>query len=116
MPLAGLRVWSTASPGSVRLFELARDGKVDEAVEPYRWFMPLLHLDVDEVYPDDKATTRSRAKAQNGSEVRVWLLRVRSGGCRTEIVETASPTARTSDTTRAQDGLGSLWSAGVLLA
>ena len=32
---------------SVRLFELARDGKVDEAVELYRWFMPLLHLDVD---------------------------------------------------------------------
>ena len=32
---------------SVRLFELARDGKVDEAVDLYRWFMPLLHLDVN---------------------------------------------------------------------
>jgi len=32
---------------AVRLFELARDGKVDEALEIYRWFMPLLHLDVD---------------------------------------------------------------------
>jgi len=32
---------------SVRLCELARDGKVAEAVELYRWFMPLLHLDVD---------------------------------------------------------------------
>ena len=32
---------------SVRLFELARDGKVNEAVELYRWFMPLLHLDVN---------------------------------------------------------------------
>ncbi|MEK9722847.1 MAG: dihydrodipicolinate synthase family protein [Rhodospirillaceae bacterium] len=32
---------------SVRLFDLARDGKVDEALEIYRWFMPLLHLDVD---------------------------------------------------------------------
>ena len=32
---------------SVRLFELARDGDVDAALEMYRWFMPLLHLDVD---------------------------------------------------------------------
>ena len=32
---------------AVRLFALARDGKVAEAVELYRWFMPLLHLDVD---------------------------------------------------------------------
>ena len=32
---------------SVRLFELAREGRVDEALEIYRWFMPLLHLDVD---------------------------------------------------------------------
>jgi 1-pyrroline-4-hydroxy-2-carboxylate deaminase len=32
---------------AVRLFELARDQRVDEAVELYRWFMPLLHLDVD---------------------------------------------------------------------
>jgi len=32
---------------SVRLYELARDGKVDEALALYRWFMPLLHLDVD---------------------------------------------------------------------
>ena len=32
---------------AVRLYELARDGKVKEAYELYRWFMPLLHLDVD---------------------------------------------------------------------
>ncbi len=32
---------------AVRLFELARDGRVDEAYELYKWFMPLLHLDVD---------------------------------------------------------------------
>jgi len=32
---------------SVRLFDLAREGRVDEALEIYRWFMPLLHLDVD---------------------------------------------------------------------
>lgn len=32
---------------AVRLFELARQGKVDEALDIYRWFMPLLHLDVD---------------------------------------------------------------------
>ncbi|MBT6093401.1 MAG: dihydrodipicolinate synthase family protein [Rhodospirillaceae bacterium] len=32
---------------AVRLFELARDQRVDEALELYRWFMPLLHLDVD---------------------------------------------------------------------
>ncbi len=32
---------------SVRLFELAKARRVDEAVALYRWFMPLLHLDVD---------------------------------------------------------------------
>jgi 1-pyrroline-4-hydroxy-2-carboxylate deaminase len=32
---------------AVRLFELARDQRVEEAAELYRWFMPLLHLDVD---------------------------------------------------------------------
>ena len=32
---------------SVRLYDLARSGRVDEAVALYRWFMPLLHLDVD---------------------------------------------------------------------
>lgn len=30
---------------SVRLFELARDGRTDEADELYRWFLPLLRLD-----------------------------------------------------------------------
>ncbi len=28
-----------------RLFELARDGKAEEALAIYKWFMPLLHLD-----------------------------------------------------------------------
>ena len=32
---------------SVALFNLARDGKTEEAVRLYRWFMPLLHLDCD---------------------------------------------------------------------
>ncbi len=32
---------------SVALYNLAKAGKVDEAVKLYRWFMPLLHLDVD---------------------------------------------------------------------
>ena len=32
---------------AVRLFRLARAGKVDEAYALYKWFMPLLHLDVD---------------------------------------------------------------------
>lgn len=31
---------------SVRLFELARDGHVTEAFELYRWFLPLLRLDI----------------------------------------------------------------------
>ncbi len=31
---------------SVRLFELARDGRAKEAAELYRWFLPLLRLDV----------------------------------------------------------------------
>jgi 4-hydroxy-tetrahydrodipicolinate synthase len=30
---------------SVRLFELARDGRLDEARELYEWFLPLLRLD-----------------------------------------------------------------------
>lgn len=30
---------------SVRVFELARDGKADEAFALYRWFLPLLRLD-----------------------------------------------------------------------
>lgn len=35
-----------ALPGeSVRLFELARDGRVDEAWELYHWFLPILKLD-----------------------------------------------------------------------
>ena len=29
------------------MFRLARAGKVDEAYALYKWFMPLLHLDVD---------------------------------------------------------------------
>ncbi len=32
---------------AVQLFKLARTGKVAEAYELYKWFMPLLHLDVD---------------------------------------------------------------------
>jgi 4-hydroxy-tetrahydrodipicolinate synthase len=31
---------------AVSLFELARDGRIEEARALYRWFMPLLHLDV----------------------------------------------------------------------
>ncbi|MEQ1771311.1 MAG: dihydrodipicolinate synthase family protein, partial [Devosia sp.] len=31
---------------SVEMFRLAKAGKVDEALALYRWFMPLLHLDV----------------------------------------------------------------------
>ena len=30
---------------SVHLFELARDGRIDEARELYDWFLPLLRLD-----------------------------------------------------------------------
>jgi 4-hydroxy-tetrahydrodipicolinate synthase len=32
---------------AVRLFALARAGRIEEARALYRWFMPLLHLDVD---------------------------------------------------------------------
>jgi len=32
---------------AVKLFELGAAGKVKEAYELYKWFMPLLHLDVD---------------------------------------------------------------------
>lgn len=50
--LFGARGWVCGMANSfpkeaVRLFELARAGKVDEAYALYKWFMPLLHLDVD---------------------------------------------------------------------
>ena len=32
---------------AVRLVELAQAGKLEDALAIYRWFMPLLHLDVD---------------------------------------------------------------------
>ena len=32
---------------SVEMFRLAKAGKTAEALELYRWFMPLLHLDAD---------------------------------------------------------------------
>ncbi|MCG8595564.1 MAG: dihydrodipicolinate synthase family protein [Kiloniellales bacterium] len=32
---------------AVALYRLAKEGRVEEAVALYRWFMPLLHLDVD---------------------------------------------------------------------
>jgi 4-hydroxy-tetrahydrodipicolinate synthase len=35
---------------SVRLFELARDGKHDEARELYEWFLPLLRLDTGKTF------------------------------------------------------------------
>jgi len=50
--LFGAKGWvcgmvNTFPKEAVRLFELARAGKVDEAYALYKWFMPLLHLDVD---------------------------------------------------------------------
>lgn len=32
---------------SVKLFDLVKAGKIDDAVELYRWIMPVLHLDVE---------------------------------------------------------------------
>ncbi|MCP4327191.1 MAG: dihydrodipicolinate synthase family protein [Alphaproteobacteria bacterium] len=32
---------------AVRMFELVRDGRIEEARAIYRWFMPMLHLDTD---------------------------------------------------------------------
>jgi len=50
--LFGCRGWVSGManpfPGeAVRLFDLARERRVDEALALYRWFMPLLHLDTD---------------------------------------------------------------------
>ncbi len=50
--LFGARGWVSGMANcfpaeSVRLYRLARAGKLAEALELYRWFMPLLHLDVD---------------------------------------------------------------------
>src|SRR5258707_1763015 len=46
----GLAVWLAARQNvfpaeSVRVYELARDGKMDEARALYDWFLPLLRLD-----------------------------------------------------------------------
>ncbi len=57
---------------AVRLFELARENKVDEAVELYRWFMPLLHLDVD-----TKLVQMIKLANQMTSEGREWVRRPR---------------------------------------
>ena len=57
---------------AVRLFELARENKVDEAVELYRWFMPLLHLDVD-----TKLVQMIKLANQMTSEGREWVRRTR---------------------------------------
>ncbi len=32
---------------TVALYNLAKSGRIDEALDLYRWFMPLLHLDID---------------------------------------------------------------------
>ena len=53
---------------AVRLFELARENKVDKAVELYRWFMPLLHLDVD-----TKLVQMIKLANQMTSEGREWV-------------------------------------------
>jgi len=50
--LFGAKGWvcglvNTFPKEAVQLFRLAREGRVDEAYELYKWFMPLLHLDVD---------------------------------------------------------------------
>lgn len=50
--LFGAKGWvcglvNTFPKEAVKLFQLARAGKVAEAYELYKWFMPLLHLDVD---------------------------------------------------------------------
>lgn len=50
--LFGARGWvcglvNTFPKEAVRLFEMARTGEVEAAYALYRWFMPLLHLDVD---------------------------------------------------------------------
>jgi len=75
---------------AVRLFDLARDGKVEEALEIYRWFMPLLHLDVDV-----KLVQMIKLANQLTGEGAEWVRRPRlplEGEERrmvTEIVETA---------------------------
>ena len=52
----------------MRLFERARENKVDKAVELYRWFMPLLHLDVD-----TKLGQMIKLANQMTSEGREWV-------------------------------------------
>ncbi len=50
--LFGARGWvcglvNTFPKEAVKLFDMARSGEVEAAYTLYRWFMPLLHLDVD---------------------------------------------------------------------
>ena len=57
--------------GSIRLatlIELAQENNVDKAVELYRWFMPLLHLDVD-----TKLVQMIKLANQMTSEGREWV-------------------------------------------
>jgi len=75
---------------AVRLFDLAREKRVEEALEIYRWFMPLLHLDVDV-----KLVQMIKLANQITGEGAEWVRRPRltlEGDERamvTEVVETA---------------------------
>ena len=57
---------------TVALYELAKQGRLQEALEIYRWFMPLLHLDVDV-----KLVQYIKLANQMTGEGREWVRRPR---------------------------------------
>ncbi len=69
---------------AVKLFELARELRVEEAVELYHWFMPLLHLDVD-----NKLVQMIKLANQITGEGAEWVRRPRmvlKGDERTQVI------------------------------
>ncbi|MFN8009788.1 MAG: dihydrodipicolinate synthase family protein [Holophagaceae bacterium] len=69
---------------TVALYRLAKAGRVDEAVALYRWFMPLLHLDVGPKFVQN--IKLAEALAGTGSEA-VRAPRLRLAGEERERVE-----------------------------
>ncbi len=57
---------------AIALYDYARAGRIDEAVALYRWFMPLLHLDVDV-----KLVQYIKLANQMTGEGREWVRRPR---------------------------------------
>src|SRR5680860_1562289 len=86
---------------SVRLFDLARAGRTDEAFELYRWFLPLLRLDIgtkfvqkikltQELVGRGNARVRGPRMELAGEELKETVATIEAGlGNRPELRKTA---------------------------